>query len=373
MTSCLPPQATPLFHVVKRLGGQTGKADNQRMTSLMNYFLAAAPLLSTLAGVAVVLVLSHRFLLGHHRDMGNERKFPRQMAMMGLSVASAVAVAIALPVSDSTRNQVIGLVGILVSGALAFSSTTVLANLMAGMVLRMTQSFHTGDFVRVGEHFGRVAERGIFDVEIQTEQRELVSLSNSYLMANPITVVRSSGAIVSATLSLGYDVHHAKVEPLLLQAATEIGLEDPFSQVLELGNFAITFRVSGLLLEVGNMLSARSQLNRQVLDVLHGAGIEIMSPTFMNQRPVPAGHGVLPEPMLKSASASNESTAEQVVFDKAEEAGQRAKARRELKEQQQTLETQIEAAGREEVASLSAAMDQVKAKMADLEIDSPSG
>jgi small conductance mechanosensitive channel len=340
---------------------------------LMNYLLAAAPLLSTLAGVALVLALSHRLLLGQHRDMGNERKFPRQMAMMGLSVASAVAVAIALPVSDSTRNQVIGLVGILVSGALAFSSTTVLANLMAGVVLRMTRSFHTGDFVRVGEYFGRVAERGIFDVEIQTEQRELVSLSNSFLMANPITVVRSSGAIVSATLSLGYDVHHAKVEPLLLQAAGEIGLEEPFTQVLELGNFSITYRVSGLLLDVGNMLSARSRLNRQVLDVLHGAGVEIMSPTFMNQRPVPEGHGVLPEPISKSAPASAESKAEEVVFDKAEEAGQRAKARRDLKAKQQSLETQIEAAESEEAASLSTALDQVKAQIADLEVKPPPG
>lgn len=339
----------------------------------MNDLRAVMPLLITLAGVALVLTLAHVFLLARHRDMGNEQKFPRQMLMLGLTVAGVVAVAIALPVSESTRNRVIGLVGILVSGALAFSSTTVLANLMAGMVLRMTRSFHTGDFVRVGDYFGRVAERGIFDVEIQTEQRELVSLSNSFLMANPITVVRSSGAIVSATLSLGYDVHHAKVEPLLLQAAGEIGLEDPFSQVLELGNFAITYRVSGLLLDVDNMLSARSRLNRQVLDVLHGAGIEIMSPTIMNQRPVSEGQEVLPEPMAQAEPASNESTAEELVFDKAEVAGQRAQARLQLKEQQQKLETQIESADGEAAESLSAALEQVKAQKAELAIAPPPG
>lgn len=343
------------------------------MSTLIDDLLAAIPLLITLGCVVLGLALAHYFLLARHREMGNARKFPRQMAMLGLTVVGALAVVLVLPVSESTRNQVIGLVGILVSGALAFSSTTVLANLMAGMVLRMTQSFHTGDFVRVGDYFGRVAERGIFDVEIQTDQRELVSVSNSFLMANPITVVRSSGAIVSATLSLGYDVYHARVEPLLLQAATEIGLEEAFTQVLELGNYAITYRVSGLLLEVGHMLSTRSQLNRQVLDVLHGAGIEIMSPTFMNQRPVPEGREILPEPMSRPTPPSTELQAEQVVFDKAEEAGQRAKARHDLKAQQQTLETQIEAADREQVASLTAAMDQVKAKMADLEIESPPG
>jgi small conductance mechanosensitive channel len=332
------------------------------MTSLMNYFLAAMPLLSTLAGVALVLALSHRFLLGQHREMGNERRFPRQLFMLGLTVAGAVAVAIALPVSDSTRNQVIGLVGILVSGVLAFSSTTVLGNLMAGIVLRMTKSFHTGDFMRVENYFGRVAERGIFDVELQTEQRELVSLSNSFLMAHPITVVRSSGAIVSSTLTLGYDVHHAKVEPLLVQAAAETGLEDPFSQVLELGNFAVTYRVSGLLLEVGNMLTARSQLNRKILDVLHGAGIEIMSPTFMSQRPVPEGRSVLPTAVVSTAPA-DEVKAEELVFDKAEEAGRRAQLRRDLKEKQESLESELESAARDQRPGLKTSLDGIKAEL----------
>jgi small conductance mechanosensitive channel len=355
-------QAAVLPPFAKTLGGLTGSDDNQPMTSLMNYFLAAMPLLSTLAGVALVLALSHRFLLGQHREMGNERRFPRQLFMLGLTVAGAVAVAIALPVSDSTRNQVIGLVGILVSGVLAFSSTTVLGNLMAGIVLRMTKSFHTGDFMRVENYFGRVAERGIFDVELQTEQRELVSLSNSFLMAHPITVVRSSGAIVSSTLTLGYDVHHAKVEPLLVQAAAETGLEDPFSQVLELGNFAVTYRVSGLLLEVGNMLTARSQLNRKILDVLHGAGIEIMSPTFMSQRPVPEGRSVLPTAVVSTAPA-DEVKAEELVFDKAEEAGRRAQLRRDLKEKQESLESELESAARDQRPGLKTSLDGIKAEL----------
>jgi hypothetical protein len=223
----------------------------------------------------------------------------------------------------------------------------------------MTQSFHTGDFMRVGEYFGRVAERGIFDVELQTEQRELVSLSNSFFMAHPITVVRSSGAIVSSTLTLGYDVHHGKVEPLLVQAAAETGLADPFSQVLELGNFAVTYRVSGLLLEVGNMLTARSQLNRKILDVLHGAGIEIMSPAFMSQRPVPEGRSVLPIAVVSTAPA-DEVKAEELVFDKAEEAGRRAQLRRDLKEKQASLESELESADSEQRLGLKASLESVK-------------
>jgi hypothetical protein len=281
-------------------------------------------------------------MLDRHPDLGNGAKFPRQLAMLGLSTTSAVALVLALPVSDSTRNQVIGLIGVLISGVLAFASTNILSNLMAGVMLHMTRSFHTGDFIRVADHFGRVAERGLFDTEIQTEHRELVSLPNSFIATHPVTVVRSSGAIVSATLSLGYDVHHARVKPLLLEAALASGLEDPFVHTLELGNFAITYRVSGLLTEVKTLLTARSRLHEAVLDTLHHAGIEIMSPTFMNQRRVPDEATILPKDPVSTSPqpAPEEAEAESVVFDKAEEAARTSLTRKTLKEQLAELEAE---------------------------------
>jgi hypothetical protein len=67
-----------------------------------------------------------------------------------------------------------------------------------------------------------------FDAEIQAETRELVALPNAYLIGYPITTTRSSGAIVSTTLSLGFDIHHARAEPLLVKAAQQSGLADCF-------------------------------------------------------------------------------------------------------------------------------------------------
>ena len=39
--------------------------------------------------------------------------------------------------------------------------------------------------------FGRVTERGLFHTEIQTEDRDLVTLPNLYLVTNPVKVVRT--------------------------------------------------------------------------------------------------------------------------------------------------------------------------------------
>lgn len=314
------------------------------MTFLTQALQNLLPLLLTLLGAAAVLSLAHWLLLGRRADLGKTARLPAHLTMVGMSVAAIVAVALALPVSEGSRNQVIGLIGVLVSGVVAFSSTHLISNLMAGLVLRLTRSFRTGDFIRVQEHFGRVAERGLLDTEIQTEHRELVSLPNSYLTAHPITVVRTSGAIVSSTLTLGYDVHHARVQPLLLEAATSIGLEDPFVHIMELGNFSVAYRVSGLLTDVKTLLSTRSQLNAAILDTLHREGIEIMSPGFMSQRRVPDDVLVIPPAPSRQTPAPEPATAEEVVFDKAEEAAQRSLERKTIKLELDHLQQQLDEA-----------------------------
>ena len=63
--------------------------------------------------------------------------------------------------------------------------------------LRAVRNFRMGDFIRVAEHFGRVSERGLFHTEIQTENRDLTTLPNLFLVTHPVTTIRTSGTIVS--------------------------------------------------------------------------------------------------------------------------------------------------------------------------------
>jgi hypothetical protein len=166
-----------------------------------------------------------------------------------------------------------------------------------------------------------VSERGLFHVEIQTEDRDLTTLPNMYLATHPVTVINKKGTIVSTTLSLGYDVPHTNIEALLIEAGEKAGLEEPFVQVLDLGDFSVTYRIAGLYQEVKQILTKRSELRAHVLDVLHGAGVEIVSPTFMNQRAVGETR-FIPVAKHKKAVKQPEEKAgpESVVFDKADQA-----------------------------------------------------
>ena len=252
---------------------------------LLDFITSFWPLLFVVIVLGAVLRGMHWFLLKRHPDLSSERKFPRQITLMGLGLLGLIIAILALPTSETFRDRLLALIGLLISGIIAFSSTTIVANFMAGILLRITKPFRTGDFVRVGEYFGRVSEHGLFDTELQTESRELIALPNTYLLSNPVTAVLNSGTIISITLSLGFDIHHSQVEPLLIEAAEKSGLEEPFVHILEIGNYSITYRISGLLIEVKGLITARSNLARHVLDTLHGNGIEIMSPSLMVSSP----------------------------------------------------------------------------------------
>jgi small conductance mechanosensitive channel len=246
-------------------------------------------------------------------------KFRNQLIMVGASFAALIIIILGLPLDKSTQSQLLTLLGILISAAIALSGSTMLSNAMAGIMLKSVRNFRSGDFIQVGDHFGRVTERGLFHTEIQTPERDLTTLPNLLLATTAVNVIRTSGTIISANLSLGYDVPHTRIEGLLLKAAEGVGLEEPFVQIMELGDFSVTYRVAGLLTETKQMLSCRSRLRAAVLDVLHGDGIEIVSPDFTNARVFKEERTFIPA-QVAAPAPTQDSAPVDVIFDKAEEA-----------------------------------------------------
>ena len=169
-------------------------------------------------GVMAALGILNKFLQKNSAQMTG-RRFRNQLIMSGAIFFGLMMVILALPIDATTRGQLLSLIGIIISAGIALSSSTILGNAMAGIMLKTVRNFHSGDFVKVEEHFGRVTERGLFHTEIQTPERDLITLPNMYLATTPVRVILSSGTVVSATVSLGYDIPHSKIEDILLKAA----------------------------------------------------------------------------------------------------------------------------------------------------------
>lgn len=302
--------------------------------NILSHFYHSLPFGITLVAIILFLYLLH-WILSRQAERHAEFTFRKQLVMICAFILTAVVLLIALPVKDELRGQLFSLFGILLSAIIALSSTTVVGNMMAGLMLRGLNNFHLGDFLRVGEHFGRVSAIGLLHVEIQTEDRDLKTFPNLFLVSQPVTVIHSTGTIISSEVTIGYDVPHQVVEKFLLEAALQADLKDPFVQITELGNFSIHYRIAGLLSDVKQILSSRSRLRANILNQLHHNKIEIASPTLMSTRQYPQDFQYIPSYTGNFFYQFDEEQAqliEDVVFDKAEKAASMERLKNKVEE-----------------------------------------
>ena len=374
-----PPQVLILVVLLERAGwfidppSEYKPIENQETRMFPPEAIQAAlvefmPFFFTVISVLLVLWIAHMLLIARQTDLGSEKLFPRLLTMMGLTLIGMVVIVLAIPVESDTRNQIIGLIGLVISAVFVFSSGNIFANLMAGILLRVTSPFRVGDFIQVNEHFGRVAERGLFDTEVQSESRELIVIPNTILVTHPVATVRNSGVIVSTTLSLAYDLNHNQIRPLLLEAAATSGLKEPFVHIQALGDFSITYRISGVLTEAKELIAARSNLRIAVLDILHREHIEIVP---SGQRQLDAAEKAL----LRSARQREKqkawvdnTVAEEIVFDKAEQAEQFSTEKSQLHGGIAALEEQLKTAEGEEKQVVSLELEHMKEQLATLDL-----
>ncbi len=243
----------------------------------------------------------------------------RQLLQVAIVVVAVVAVVLVLPIEPELKGALIGVIGITLAAIIGLSATSMVGNALAGLMLRSVRNFKPGDFVSVEGHFGRVTYRRLMETEIQTEDRDLTTLPNQFLVTHPVKVIRASGTVVSTTVSIGYDVHRLTLEPLFIEAAVAAGLTDPFVQVSELGDYSVTYRVAGFLEDVKALLTVRAGLRAAIFDRLSAAGIEIASPMLVGGRPL-AGE----EPLVAAAPPRRyrqpSTDPGERIFDKAEAA-----------------------------------------------------
>lgn len=294
------------------------------------------------------------------KQQGADIRYREQGSRLLFRLTGLVLAIATLPMNGELRGQLFSLVGLLASAAIALSSTTVMGNLMAGFMLRTVNSFRAGDYIEFRNELGRVSQRGLLHVEIQNETSELVTVPNLLLVQEPYNVVRASGTVVSADVSLGYDVDRRDIEKALLAAIEKAELEDGFVQIRQLGDFSVTYRASGWLTEAGLLVSARSRLRGMMLDALHGAGIEIVSPNFMNQRQLKGEGKIIPRSNGRHSEQDNHGRAEEVLFSKAELASAVEKLADKIKNLKAQLNREPEE-GEEPVDR-----DAIKAELAEL-------
>ncbi|CCK77800.1 MscS Mechanosensitive ion channel family protein [Oleispira antarctica RB-8] len=315
-------------------------------------------LVSIILVIVGVLFILNRLL----REYWETRKFQFQFTMLILTLIAGVMIIVVLPFSDTLRGQLLTLLGVLFSASIAFSSTTFIGNILAGLMLKVIKNIKLGDFVTVSDVTGRATEMSLLHVEVQTEQSDLVTIPNILMVTQPVKVVRSTGTIISVDVSLGYDIERSNISELLCLAVEDAGLSDGFVQIRELGDFSVTYRAAGRIKDTLSLLSVKSSLYGYVLDRLHGARIEIVSPNFMNTRTVQDVH-VIPKKSNHSVVEKSDGNVEKIIFEKAEKASAITNITSELHKLSVALENKEEPLADAERESTESKVEQLKVEL----------
>lgn len=194
-----------------------------------------------------------------------------------------------LPGSDSGVFQGISVfVGLIVS----LGSSTVIGNIIAGLVITYMRPFKMGDRIKLNDTTGNIIEKTPLVTRIRTPKNEVVTIPNSFIMSshtvNYSTSAREYGLIIHSEVTIGYDVPWRQVHQLLIDAAlsTRGVVDDPRPFVLEtsLSDWYPVYQINAYIREADKMMQIYSDLHQNIQDKFNEAGVEIMSPHYMATR-----------------------------------------------------------------------------------------
>ena len=164
-----------------------------------------------------------------------------------------------------------------------------LGNIVNSFMLALDQPFEVGDRIEVEGFVGSVASVGILSTKILTHEENLVVIPNNSLVnSTVINHARGGGDGVGRRISLvqdigvGYneDIDHVKYTILKLMRECPFVLQKPEPRVLliELGDYAKTFRMYGWVEDYSDEFVARDWLLKNVDEKFDSEGIEIPYP-----------------------------------------------------------------------------------------------
>ena len=194
-----------------------------------------------------------------------------------------------LPGADSGVFQGISVfVGLIIS----LGSSTLIANLMAGLVITFMRPFRVGDRIKLNDITGDIIEKTPLVTRVKTPKNEIVTVPNSFVMSSLTTNYSSSaqeyGLIIHSDVTFGYEVPWQQVHQLLIQAALatpHIEAEPcPFVLQTKLDDWYVVYQINAYTRHPEHMALIFSQLHQQIQDLFNDAGIEIMSPHYMGVR-----------------------------------------------------------------------------------------
>ena len=204
----------------------------------------------------------------------------------------AFMIAMIYPYLPGAKSGVFQGISVFIGLIVSLGSSTVIGNVIAGLVITYMRPFKLGDRIQLNDTTGNVIEKTPLVTRIKTPKNEVVTIPNSFIMSshtvNYSASAREYGLIIHSEVTIGYDVPWRQVHQLLMEAAlnTPGVIDDPRPFVLEtsLSDWYPVYQINAYIREADKLAQIYSDLHQNIQDRFNEAGVEIMSPHYMAMR-----------------------------------------------------------------------------------------
>lgn len=204
----------------------------------------------------------------------------------------AFMIAMIYPYLPGSNSGVFQGVSVFVGLIVSLGSSSVISNVMAGLVITYMRPFKLGDRIKLNDTVGNVLEKTPFVTRLKTPKNEIVTIPNSFIMSshtvNYSSSARNYGLIIHSEVSYGYEVEWQVVHELLIEAALNTpGVSEqpaPFVLEVSLNDFYIMYQINAYITDADKLAQIYSDLHRNIQDLSNQKNIELLSPHYYASR-----------------------------------------------------------------------------------------
>lgn len=269
---------------------------NEALISLWDQALSFIPNLIALALITLITRLLLRLLrffyeglqVGKIRFSSIHPEVVEPTYQLLRFLVIAFALVAAFPYIPGSSSPMFRGISIFVGFLISLGSTSLVTNIISGIVLTYSRGLKIGDRVKIGETFGDVIDRTLLVTRIKTIKNEIITIPNVVVMQNEIinfsAEAHGDGLILHTSVTIGYDEPWRHVQELLIEAALTtsdiLDFPEPFVLKTSLDNHYISYELNAFTDNPDRMNDIYSDLHQNILDKFNHAKVEIMSPTY---------------------------------------------------------------------------------------------
>lgn len=271
-------------------------------------FVAATPNLFTVLVIYLLTSLFVRVVTAFFRSAESgifqsvwlQPETARATRRMVVVLVWIFALVVSYPYIPGSSSEAFKGISVFLGLMLSLGSAGMVGQVVGGLVVVYSRAFRIGEYVRIGEYEGFIREIGVLSTKMSTLKHEEITIPNAVLVGtttvNYSRHAEGGSAVMSTTITIGYDTPWRQVHGLLLLAAERTAniIQDPAPRVMQraLSDFYVEYQLLFRIPNPEQRYLILSELHAQIQDAFNEYGVQIMSPHFEMQ---PHGAVVVPK------------------------------------------------------------------------------